>query len=513
MSNNEKGLEPDTEEAVNSPEPVYFEEEPEQQVDVEVNDVQEVVVEEEEVNAKPCISKPTNKDKSVGNYAVGIPASTLTEFTDALKRFSEILSEKNPSHVKWKETSEEALEFYTPNGLYQDRLDSNEADWQQGVTTPSGDVLGMSSIAMKSREGELKGEIALLKVAKRLGMGDVVNVMLPHSGIWVTVKPPTDRDLIDFYNTVFREKVAFGTATSGLGFTNFSVHMNNRLFEFISRHIHNLSYSDMPKDQLGNYMTIHDFPFLVHGFAKSMYPNGFDYSRACNANLDECTHVSEQTLDLDTMTYIDNNSLTKTQRNILSNNRPNSNTLETYRTFKSEHPLMVGSSYRTSNGFKFNFKIPTFNEYTTDGLAWISGISTIVENLMVVNETDEEDKKDILTQYIKASILRQFNHFVESIELDENEVVVDRDTINGTLELFSSDDELRAELTKAIIDFKSKTTLGVIGIDKYTCPSCQKEQLTTETLPVFKQVIPIDSVNLFFLLLTSKISKILERDM
>lgn len=174
---------------------------------------------------------------------------------------------------------------------------------------------------------------------------------------------------------------------------------------------------------------------------------------------------------------------------------------------------MVGSSYTTKTGIKFNFKIPTFNEHTADGLAWINSISSVVDNLMVVNEADDETKKEMLTQYIKASILRQFNHFVESIELDENEIVVDRETINGTLELFSSDDDLRNELTKAIIEFKSKTTLAVIGIDKYTCPNCQKEQLASETLPMFKQVIPIDSVNLFFLLLTSKISKILERDM
>ena len=493
----------------NVEEELYFEEDI-QEVPREDNTVEKVA---EVPDNKPCITKAINKDNKVGNYAVGIPASTLTDFTEALNRFSQVLSEKNQDHVKWKEVSEESLEFHMPNGLYQNRLDDPSGNWQQGVITPSDEVLGMSSIAMKSREGELKGEIALLKVAKRLGMGDVVNVMLPHSGIWVTIKPPTDRDLIDFYNTVFREKVDFGNATSGLGFTNFSVHMNNRLFEFISRHIHNLSYSDMPKDQLGKYMVIHDFPFLVHGFAKAMYPNGFDYSRACNVNLEECTHVSTQTLDLDTLTYIDNSSLTKTQRNILSSNRPNSNTLETYRTFKSEHPLMVGSSYRTASGFKFNFRIPSFEEYTKDGLAWINGVSSIVENVMVANEASEDDRKEILSQYIKASILRQFNHFIESIELDENEIVVDRDTINGTLELFSSDDDLRAELTKAIIDFKSKTTLGVIGIDKYTCPNCQKEQLTNETLPVFKQVIPIDSVNLFFLLLTFKISKILERDM
>ena len=169
---------------------VYFEEEP--------VETEEPVVEEhaKDPSNKPCITKPTNKPKEVGNYAIGLPASSLVEFTTALNRFSEILTESNKDHVKWRDTSQEATEFYTPGGLYQDRLDDGKANWQQGVISPSGDVVGMSSVAMKSREGELKGEIALLKVAKRLGMGEVVNVMLPHSGIWLTVKPPPIETLL-----------------------------------------------------------------------------------------------------------------------------------------------------------------------------------------------------------------------------------------------------------------------------------------------------------------------------
>lgn len=468
---------------------------------------------EEKPPFKPArISKPINKGKEAGTYKVALPSDVLENFVTALSRFSEMFTEKNEELEKWKAVSEEAVEFYTPAGIYQDRLDDQESDWEQGVRNTSDEIVSQSSVSFKPQEGELKGEIALLKAAKLLGLGDVVRVQLPHSGIWVTLKPPTDRDLINFYNTVFREKVMLGTATSGLSFSNFSVHINNRLFEFILKHVHNLNYSDMPKDQLGNYMVIHDFPFLVHGFAKAMYPNGFDYRRACVTDLGSCSHISEQTIDLDTMTYIDNKSLSQIQRNILSNNRANSATMEAYRTFKAEHARLVPGSHRLSNGVKFNFKIPTFNEYTSDGIAWITNLSNVVDNLTAVNQSTDEQKQEILNQYLKTTILRQFNHFIESIELDDKETVTDRETINGMLEIFSSDDDIRDELSKAIIDFKVKTTYGVIGIDQYTCPACNREQIGCETLPVFKRVIPLDSVNLFFLMLTSKISKILERD-
>lgn len=460
----------------------------------------------------PRISKPTNKEKKANTYVVGLPSDTLEKFTAAINRFSELFKEVDDVKKKWSESAGEAVEFYTPGGLYQNRINEPGSQWEQGVLNADGELKGMSSVAFKNQPGELKGEIALLKVAKRLGMGDVVNVMLPHSGIWVTVKPPTDREIIGFYNTVFREQIMFGNMTSGLTFSNFAANMNNRLFEFILRHVHGLNYSDLPKESLGNFMVAYDFPFLVHGLAKAMYANGFDYSRACTNNLQECLHVSEQTLDLDSMVYIDNSSLSKVQRNILSNNRSNAHTLESFRTFKAEHARMVEGSHRLSNGIKLNFKIPTFNEHVTDGLDWINNISSTVDNLITANNGDEEMKSEILQQYVKSTALRQFGYFIDSVEVSDDEVVNDRKTINSLLELFSSDDDIRVEITKAIIDYKSRTTYAVIGVDQYTCPACNHQQEGIEHLPAFRNVIPIDSVALFFLMLTSKISKILERE-
>ena len=85
-------------------EPVHFEEEP--------TSIKEVPV--EEPTNKPCITKPTTKSTEVGNYAIGLPASSLQDFTNALNRFSEILTETNKDQVIWRDTSQEATEFYTP---------------------------------------------------------------------------------------------------------------------------------------------------------------------------------------------------------------------------------------------------------------------------------------------------------------------------------------------------------------------------------------------------------------
>ena len=118
-----------------------------------------------------------------------------------------------------------------------------------------------------------------------------------------------------------------------------------------------------------------------------------------------------------------------------------------------------------------------------------------------------------MNQYVKSSVLRQFNHFVDYIEFDDN-VVNDRDTINQLLEVFSSDDDLRNEITEEILKFKTNTTIALIGLPEYKCPnpSCGAPQNPNPVSEKFTSVIPLDTINVFFVTLTYRISKILERE-
>lgn len=445
-------------------------------------------------------------------YRISLPSINLFDFTSKLKRFNSLNIDQPSENLKqWREVTEESVDYYTVGGLYQDRFTDSKSKFKQGVETKEGDLNSISTLKFKKTEGELKGEIALLKVSKLLGLGEVINVPLPHSGIWVTIKPPTEKDLIDFYNSVFREKIMLGRNTSGLTLTNFSVHVNNRLFEFILRHIHSVNFADIPKDELRNYILIHDFPILAWGFACTMYPNGYDYQRACVNDIETCSYIAQATINLTKLLWVDNPSLTEAQKIILSENRPNKLTIENYRKFISEHTRVTGSTFSTKNGIKFKLKVPTFHEYTSDGLGWVSKINSAVESIILEDDNEKETKTEMLNQYVKSSILRQFNHFVDYIEIEDN-VISDRDTINSLLEVFSSDDDIRNEITENILKFKVDTTLAIIGIPEYKCPQCGTTQNPTPVNSKFTSVIPLDTMSIVFLVLTSKISKILERE-
>lgn len=442
-------------------------------------------------------------------YRVSFPSINLSDFSSNLKKFNSLNIESPTSNLKaWRELSEEAVNYYTIGGLYQDRFTDKSSEFKQGVESKEGTLNTISSLKFKKTEGELKGEIALLKVSKLLGLGDVISVPLPHSGIWVTIKPPTEKDLIDFYNSFFREKVMLGRTTYGLTLSNFSVHVNNRLFDFILRHVHSVNYGDIPKEELRNYILIHDFPILAWGFACTMYPNGYDYQRACVNDIEQCSHIVQAKINLTKLLWIDNPSLTESQRSILSENRPNKLTLDNYRKFMADHTRVSSSSFKTSNDITFKLKIPTFAEYTSDGLNWVNKINSAIESLIIEEGNEEEAKTEMLNQYVKSSILRQFNHFIDYIEIEDN-VITDRDTINSVLEAFSADDKLRGEITENILKFKTNTTIALIGIPEYKCPNCNQPQRGDSK---YTSVIPLDVMSVVFLALTTKISKILERE-
>lgn len=483
------------------------------EVDTPIKEETEVKDKKEEtLSSNARMTQVTGTTTTSNDFAGKLPSIELKTFMEAIIKLAKRTQEPTDEMTLWKEHQEEATENYTTGGLYQKRFTENGSNFEQGLVDSEGLVTSLAApIKFKNTSGEMKGEIALLKVSKLLGIGEVVNVGLPHSGIWVTVKPPTDKDIIDFYNTVFREKVMLGRSTSGLTFSNFSVYLNNKLFQFIIKHVHSVNYSDIPKDELENFISSYDLPILAWGFACAMYPNGFPYERACIPTEDkQCTHISKELINLDKLIWLDNSALSQAQKNIFSENRPNKLTLDSYNKYQAEHVRVVGDLVTVKEGIRLKLKIPTFTEYTTDGLNWINGISNAVETVLLSTEDNEQGKLELINQYVKTSVLRQFNHFVDFIEIEDS-VVTDRKTINNLLEMFSGDDELRTSVVEAIIKFKEKTTIAIVGIQEYECPVCKSKQEGSD-LPRFVNVIPLDSMNLFFLMLTSKISKILERD-
>jgi hypothetical protein len=124
---------------------------------------------------------PVDQSKFVWRFS--FPSIGLMPFNAKIQQFKNLsLDGTSPGMKAWKKTNEEAIDYYTPGGLYQDRFTDSSSAFDQGVKTKEGELKTMGSLKFKDVDGELKGELAVLKVSKALGLGDVLSIPLPHSG-------------------------------------------------------------------------------------------------------------------------------------------------------------------------------------------------------------------------------------------------------------------------------------------------------------------------------------------
>lgn len=455
-----------------------------------------------------------NDEKGNDEMRLTLPSVTLSSWEQIYKDFKKTIEDMVESNKSTQKSFEMMIDAYTPGGLYQKRF-QEEGDFQQGVDVGDGVLKTMSALNFKETTGEIRGDAALLKIAKYLRLGETIDVPLPHSGIWVTMKPPTERDLIDFYNSFFSDKEILGRNTSGHTLGNMSVIFNTRLYDFILRHIHTVNYKDLSMDELRSKILIHDFPILVWGMARSIHPNGFDYQRICLNDVGNCNHIEKAKLNLNKLLLIDNSSLTSKQKTIMGSNRPNQLTRETYESYISDHSRVKSSTFAIElyggRRVVIRLKVPTLDEYMTDGARWVNEINNTVEAALVTSGESENARLELLNHHVRASLMNQYVHFIDQIEVGNN-IITDNRTISDTLSLLTGDDSVRELFNKKILEFKEDTTLAIIGIPEYKCPKCQTSQAPDKTNSVLTNVIPIDVVHLAFLMLTSRISTIVNRD-
>ena len=462
------------------------------------------------------VDLPSKKPLLASDFRVSLPSFPLGVFTGLLHRAASVDKPalESPTRAEWQKVTTEINDMYTPGNMYSDRFQDPTSQFRQGLLTPDGQLQQFAPPKhKKTNDKDLRGELALLKVSRALGQGEVQIVPLPHSGINVAIKPPGESAVIDFYNSVFREKIGLGRMSSGLTLTNFSVHLNNRLFEFILDHVHSINYGDIPKSDLRKYLKMPDFYILATGMAAAQYPNGFEYQRPCISEDAKCDYIAKGLINLSKLYWVDNTALTEVQKKILLDARPGILTKEHYTKYQLEHTRMVSTSFSVQNeqsAFTFHLRVPTFEEHVQDGMAWINKINGAVDAIIVTDGDEEETRAVIMQQYVKSSTLRQFSHYIEYIEVD-NEPITDRETLNKVLELLSADDIMREELFRRILKYKSDTTIAIIGIPSYKCPNCHAEQNTEPVNQGLVDVIPLDVMNLFFTLLTLRMSRILER--
>ena len=123
---------------------------------------------------------------------------------------------------------------------------------------------------------------------------------------------------------------------------------------------------------------------------------------------------------------------------------------------------------------------------------------------------EEKERDEYLIKQAKTTVMRQYAHFVKSITYLDNEYT-DRETIESIISDVSSSDELRKRFQDEIKDFIDDSTVALIAIPTYKCPSCGREQREAREGKHMLGLIPIEVMSNFFTLAAQKIRRIGQR--
>lgn len=427
---------------------------------------------------------------------------SLKELDELSDRYSKFDSTTNPSSRAWFAAYVNGLDHLINGNSLSDSVERAESLWRQKVGIDGQDI-GAGKPRFGNTPGNvLVGERALLKASSLLGLGGVVQIPLWHTGIWVSIKAPSEASLLELERRIANEKVALGRFTSGMIFSNTSVYTISYVVNFVLNHIYDASIKNTTQETLKRLIKVTDIPSLVWGLICAIYPNGYEYARPCTTNPAECQHIVKGKINLSKLHWVDNASLNDAQKRMMAK-RTEKFSEEDLKGYEKEHSRGGEYTITLMDELRFKLKVPTIAEYEQSGFTWVDNIVDLLENSLGVSLKGKE-RDEYITDQGRLTALRQYAHWVRSIEVGED-FIEDRETIDLFLSSLSSKEEISTKFFEGVGRYIDNSTVALVAIPKYRCPSCGGEQKADLNKDRYPFLLPIDIVRIFFSLLDQRI--------
>jgi hypothetical protein len=474
----------------------------------------------EETKQKEVNILPPNFDLE-GKYSVALegeldadkeniilPSDTNDNVRERLTRVNQKVKDFNSN---WLSTFQSSLESVAFDNAFVNTVNRPGSQFSQKLDSSVGPLyMGMAKAKVNPNQ-KLTGESLRLMIRQDLNLGGTYNVPLWHSGFWVRFKAPAESAILDLYRALTEEKISLGRATYGLIFSNNTSFSSAAMLNFCEDHILSTSLVIPEGESVKKYISVLDIPTVIWGMVCSIWSNGFQYSRACSAEPDKCNHVTHELLDPSKLLWVDKTRLTARQIAHMTKREKGSVTVESLNIYKDEFLNGQPKAIKFNDNLSFVIAIDSAQEHIDSGARWVSNIEETYPNVMI---RDEKERDDYLIKQAKATVMRQYTHFVKSmtymgVEYTNNEK--DREDIEAAISDLSASDELRKIFQDEIKKYIDESTVSLIAIPTYKCPSCGKEQREAKDNERMQGLIPIEVMSNFFILAVQKIRRIEQR--
>lgn len=444
------------------------------------------------------------KNKSKTEYPIFTLRTTIDEFNEASTKYPQFKMQGDKDSRSWLEALRQGLTMTLQGNAIIDVFKRDKAEWRQNVDY-EGIKLAIGKPPVTAGDGQkVTGQTAIMKIQNQLGLGTMVQIPAWHSGIWVTMRTPTDAALLNLERRIAEEKIALGRETNGLIYSNAMVYIVNHLFNFIIEHVYDATIKEYTPDKLRSLLRVTDLPILVWGLACSIYPNGYTHSQPCTIAPDKCQFVTKEHLNLTKICWVDNSALTRFQKRHMAN-RVTKYDVSEITKYQHEGSGGDGKVIDIKDGVRFALRVPTVEQYVETGYQWVQEIVSMVDNAFSDNLSDTK-KNELMIQHSNLVALRKYSHWIKHVIDADDAVIDDVDNINELMDLMSSSDEVVEAFLNGVKAFMEEGTLATIALPSYKCPNCQGTVSAEETKHPY--LIPIEVNMLFFTLRDRRLMRV-----
>lgn len=474
-----------------------------QQIPVEINNVVESekkptpnVIQESEI-----FSPITNKDEEDG-IVISFPSDTQENIEKAIDEMPNVDIEETQDGADWVNRVRAARYSIPHKNWFLRTVGRQESAYRQYVESEKGKLAAGGLKFNDAINGKLTGERAVLRVRALTGLGSTIMVPLWHSGFWLTLKAPTEGAMLELNRRLSEEKIQLGRSTYGLAYANNSVFFAGWLVDFALNHVYDTSLKPEVSVDIRTHISQYDVPIIIWGLACTIWPNGFPYARAVMNQTTEQNKVIKEKVNLGKLLWPDTASLTPWQVSHMAQRHGSTMTKESLERYRSEFTRGKGRAIKLTENITVMLRTPSLDQYLTSGQKWVNGIVNMVDKAFGMNPNEGMRDSYIMDQG-KATNMRQYSHFVESLEV-AGDTIDDVDTVEQTFDALSSSDSIRDAFFNGVKEFIEDSTIAIVAI-----PVTEDEDRSE--LPRFPRLLPLDVMSVFFILLTGKVMQVQSR--
>jgi len=154
---------------------------------------------------------------------------------------------------------------------------------------------------------------------------------------------------------------------------------------------------------------------------------------------------------------------------------------------------------------ELELRVPTIGRSISAGLEWVESINETARKVFNTRMSEAAREMHKQNHATLASIRQYVQWFGSFRRLDKDMTFTNENMVQEILAGINEAGDFSKLIHKRIKEYIDDITLATIAIPKWSCPACGKEP--SEEYLRHPQLIPLDIIDVFFILLGQKIQK------